>query len=86
MPSPITFQILIRRKRRALGLTQAQLAAMLDISHRTLDSWERSEKNHQPHILTQEAVWARIAAFDAPPVPLDPLDPALSASAQGGGV
>ena len=79
MPSPITFQTLIRRRRIRLGLTQAQLAAMLDISHRTLDSWERSEKNHQPHILTQEAVWARFALFEAPCVPLDaPLDPAVS--------
>lgn len=81
MPSPITFQTLIRRRRIKLGLTQAQLAAMLDISHRTLDSWERSEKNHQPHILTQEAVWARFASFEAPCVP---LDPAVSGSSQGG--
>lgn len=52
----------IRRERRRLRLTQAQAAALLDVSRDTVASWE-SERN-TPISLTQEGALTRLRALE----------------------
>lgn len=47
----------LKAQRERLGLTQAELAAFLDVSPRAVWQWE---KGMLPHILTQEAALARL--------------------------
>lgn len=39
---------IIRQRREELGLTQAQLAAHLDVGQQTIAKWERSETHPRP--------------------------------------
>lgn len=48
----------LKTHRERLGLTQAELAAFLEVSPRAVWQWEKSEL---PHILTQEGALARLA-------------------------
>ena len=47
----------LKNHRERLGLTQAELAAFLDVSPRAIWQWE---KGTLPHVLTQEGVLARL--------------------------
>jgi len=54
----MTFPEQLKAHREKLGLTQAELAAVLEVSPRTIWKWLNGEL---PHILTQEAALARLA-------------------------
>jgi DNA-binding XRE family transcriptional regulator len=43
-----------------MGVTQQGLADLLEVSRNTIKAWERGDPKRQPHILTQEAVLARL--------------------------
>jgi transcriptional regulator with XRE-family HTH domain len=47
----------LKAQRERLGLTQAELAAFLDVSPRAVWQWE---KGMFPHVLTQEGALARL--------------------------
>lgn len=47
----------LKAQRERLGLTQAELAAFLDVSPRAVWQWE---KGMLPHVLTQEGALARL--------------------------
>lgn len=47
----------LKAQRERLGLTQAELAALLDVSPRAVWQWE---KGMLPHVLTQEGALARL--------------------------
>lgn len=53
----MTFPDLLKTYRKQLGLTQAGLAALLEVSPRAIWQWEKGEL---PHILTQEGALARL--------------------------
>ncbi len=53
----MTFPEQLKAHRERLGLTQAELAAFLDVSPRAVWQWE---KGTLPHVLTQEAALARL--------------------------
>lgn len=53
----MTFPEQLKAQRKRLGLTQAELAAFLDVSPRAVWQWERSTT---PHVLTQEGAIARL--------------------------
>lgn len=48
----------LKAQRERLGLTQAELAAFLDVSPRAVWQWE---KGTLPHVLTQEGALARLS-------------------------
>ena len=48
----------LKAHRERLGLTQAELAAFLDVSPRAVWQWE---KGTLPHVLTQEGALARLS-------------------------
>jgi len=54
----VTFPEQIRAQRERLGLTQAELAAFLDVSPRAVWQWEQGTL---PHVLTQEGALARLS-------------------------
>lgn len=54
----MTFPEQLKSERERLGLTQAELAAFLDVSPRAIWQWE---KGILPHVLTQEGALARLA-------------------------
>jgi len=41
------------------------LADLLEVSRNTIKAWERGDPKRQPHILTQEAVIARLTKVEA---------------------
>lgn len=53
----MTFPNALKHHRKRLGLTQAELAAVLEVSPRAIWQWEKGEL---PHVLTQEAAIARL--------------------------
>ena len=54
----MTFPDQLKAHRERLGLTQAELAAFLDVSPRAIWQWE---KGTLPHVLTQEGALARLS-------------------------
>lgn len=53
----MTFPEQLKDQRERLGLTQAELAAFLNVSPRAVWQWE---KGTLPHVLTQEGALARL--------------------------
>lgn len=53
----MTFPGHLKAQRERLGLTQAELAAFLDVSPRAVWQWE---KGTLPHVLTREGALARL--------------------------
>lgn len=53
----MTFALQLRSERKRLRLTQAEMAALLDISPRALWQWEQGQ---DPLVLTQEGALARL--------------------------
>jgi DNA-binding XRE family transcriptional regulator len=53
----MTFPEQLKTHRERLSLTQAELAAFLEVSPRAVWQWEKGEL---PHILTQEGALARL--------------------------
>lgn len=58
----MSFPEQLKTHREWLGLTQAELAAFLDVSPRAVWQWE---KGTLPHILTQEGAIARLTKAKA---------------------
>jgi len=58
----MAFPTQLQHHQQRLGLTQAELAAVLEVSPRTIWKWLNGEL---PHILTQEAALARLANTEA---------------------
>lgn len=54
----MTFPEQLKTHREKLGLTQAELASLLDVSPRAVWQWE---KGTLPHVLTQEGALARLS-------------------------
>lgn len=54
----MTFPEQLKTHRERLSLTQAELAAFLEVSPRAVWQWEKGEL---PHILTQEGALARLS-------------------------
>lgn len=59
----MTFAQQIERTRKELGMTQAEMARVLGVGKRTLETWE--EGSAVPHLLSQEGAWARIHKLKA---------------------
>ena len=59
-PSETAFPCVLKRFRAEIGITQQGLADLLEVSRNTIKAWERGDPKRQPHILTQEAVIARL--------------------------
>jgi len=55
----MTFAEQLKTHRERLGLTQAELAALLDVPARTHWEWESGKTT--PHAITQEGALARLA-------------------------
>ena len=55
----MSFSEQLKTTRESLGLTQAEAAALLDISKSALEKWEAGAK--VPKTLTQEGALARLA-------------------------
>ena len=55
----MTFSEQLKTHRERLGLTQAELAALLDVPART--HWEWESGNTTPHAITQEGAIARLS-------------------------
>ena len=53
----MSFPEQLKSQRERLGLTQAELAAFLEVSPRAVWQWE---KGTLPHVLTQEGALARL--------------------------
>lgn len=53
----MSFPEQLKNQRERLGLTQAELASLLDVSPRAVWQWE---KGKVPHILTQEGAINRL--------------------------
>lgn len=66
----MTFPEQLKTHRERLGLTQAGLAAFLEVSPRAVWEWEKGEP---PSILTQEGALARLAKAKKTPPRLTPL-------------
>jgi len=58
----MTFPVQLQHHQQRLGLTQAELAKLLQVSPRSIWKWLNGEL---PHILTQEAALARLANTEA---------------------
>jgi transcriptional regulator with XRE-family HTH domain len=54
----MTFANQLKFFKHQLGLTRAELAALLDLAPRTLDDWTSGKV--QPHAVTQEGTIARL--------------------------
>ena len=60
-PNP-SFAEKLAMHRQRLGLTQAGVAALLDVGLRTYATWERADDpKRRPHLLTREGALARLA-------------------------
>lgn len=59
----MTFPEKLLSERQRLGLTQAEAAALLDVSPRAVWQWE---KGSIPHVLSQEGALARLAKQKKP--------------------
>lgn len=60
----MTFADKLKSERKRLGLTQGQLAELLDVSLRAVGKWEQGQ---EPIALTQEGALNRLAALPVKP-------------------
>ena len=51
----------LKAERQRLGLTQAEAAALIDVSKRALEQWEAGERTPLP--VTQEGALARLQRY-----------------------
>ena len=61
--SDLAFKYILKAFREQHGLTQQQLADLLEISRNTLKSWEKNDPKRQPHALTKEGVYGRLTRY-----------------------
>ena len=59
----MTFAQKLKNHRNRLGLTQVEAAALLEVSKRTYEYWE---KGRVPLKVTQEGVLARLTSLKSP--------------------
>jgi len=57
----MTFGQQLRTKRQSLGLSQTEVAALLDVSLSSIQKWELDMKT--PKLVMQEGIMARLEAF-----------------------
>lgn len=65
----MTFADHVRAYRRRLGMTQTELADLLDVSPRSVWGWEHGEAGTLPHVLAQEGALDRLERALGPRIP-----------------
>lgn len=62
----MTFADKLKAERKRLGLTQAEAAALLEVSFEAVSKWERGIPPEGPARITQEGALARLAKARTP--------------------